>query len=101
MNEKKAVLFLTMIATIVIVVLPTIFQIYQRHVERLYEVALREVLESAEECYRNQVCTKHEMTILELKNTGYLKSDIVNPKTKTYFDENLILVEENFQVTLK
>lgn len=101
MNEKKMVLFLTMIATIAIVVFPTIFQIYQRHEERLYEVALKELLERAEACYRDQVCKKHEMTIRELNQTNYSVANIVNPKTKTYFDESLILVEEQFQVKLK
>lgn len=99
MSKNKFVLLLTVIAIILIVALPTIFKIYQRHEARMYEVASRKILEKAEECYRDQICQNKTMTIEELKKTGYLKTDVVNPRTKTYFDLNLVMQEENFKVT--
>lgn len=101
MNQNKPIVILTSIAAVLIITLPTIFKIYNRHQERLYEVATKKITESAEDCFRAQVCSGHEITIGELKNTGYLETDIVNPKTKTYFDESTVLQEENLIVTIK
>lgn len=101
MNQNKTIITLTIIAAVIMIALPTILKIYNHHEARLYEVATKKIIESAEECYRNQICKDHEITIRELKNTGYLETDIVNPKTKTFFDENIILEEHNLTVTFK
>lgn len=100
-NKNKTILFLTVIATILIVALPTILKISERHDERMYIAASRKVLESAETCYRDQVCKEKQMTIGDLKKIGYLKEEVVNPRTKTYFEDNMIMVEDNFHVTFK
>lgn len=98
-KKNKLILLLTVIGALLIIALPTIFKIYQGYESRSYEVAARIILESASDCYRDGVCTKEQMTIGDLKKTGYLKEDVINPRTKTYFDESLILVERNFEVS--
>lgn len=101
MNKNITIIFLTGIASILIIGLPTVLKIHNAHEERLYEVATKKIIESAELCYREQICIKEEMTLKELQATGYLEENIINPKTKTYFDENLKLIEENFQVKME
>lgn len=99
MNKNKIILFLTFIGAILIIVLPTTIKIYQNHMERLYEVATKKILESAEECYQKQICTEPKITIGDLKEKGFLKEDVVNPKTKQVFDDSMFLEEKNFKVT--
>lgn len=101
MDKNKTILFLTTIAAILIIAFPTIYKIYQGHEEREYEVATKKILEGASLCYQEQVCTKSEMTLKEFQEAGYVDPSIVNPRTQTYFDEQLILVEENFSVTFQ
>lgn len=95
MNKNKAIISLTIIASILIITLPTIIKIYHNHEERLYLVATKKIIESAKNCYYDQICHSNTITVQELKNTGYLETDIVNPKTKTYFSETTTIKLEN------
>lgn len=101
MNKNKTVFLLTVIASLLIIALPTIIKIYQGHQARLYEVATKKILESAEECFRDQICTGNKVTVLELKEAGYLKGDVVNPKTRTYFEDSMVLYVQDFKASLE
>lgn len=99
MSKNKIIAFVTVIAAILIVVLPTIFKIYQGYEERTFQVAAKKILESASDCYKDGVCINQIMTIDELKKTGYLKEDVINPRTRTYFEGSLKMIEKDFEVT--
>ncbi len=99
MNKNKLILSFTFFGTILILVLPTTIKIYQNHMDRIYEVATKKILESAEECYQNNVCIDSKITIGDLKEKGFLKEDVVNPRTKQVFDDSILLQEENFKVS--
>ena len=98
MNKNKTIILFTVLVAILFITVPTIWNIYQNHSNRLYEVATKKILESAENCFYDDVCKGNQITIGALKKNGYLTSDVVNPKTRTYFDDSLTLIHENFQV---
>jgi len=98
MSKNKTVLLLTIIASLLIITLPTILQIYQNHNNRLLQVATKKILESAESCFYDDVCQGNEITIGDLRDNGYLESDVVNPKTKKYFAEDTLLIYEEYHV---
>lgn len=98
MNKNKTILLFTVFVSVLFITVPTIWKIYQNHANRLYEVATKKIIESAENCFFDDICHGTQITIGVLKKTGYLKADVVNPKTKTYFEDSLVLIYENFQV---
>lgn len=98
MNKNKIIAILTVIAAILIVALPTLFKIYWGYEERTFLVASKKVLESASDCYRASDC-HGEVTIKELRSKGYLVEPVINPRTKTYFDESIVLVATDYEVT--
>lgn len=101
MNKNKSIITLTLIAAVIIIALPTTIKIYINHENKLYEVATKKIIESAEDCFKEGICKNHKTTIKELKEKGYLKENIVNPKSKTYFEDEIVLVEENFKVSFQ
>ncbi len=100
MSNVKASFWLTVLASLVIIGLPTILKITKNHEERMYLVATKKIIESAETCFYNDECLQDEITIGELKQKGYLL-DVINPQTKTYFEDDLVLIWENNHVSIK
>lgn len=101
MSRNKIIFWLTLFAAILILALPTFLNIIKNHQDRLYQVATKKIIESAESCFYDDVCEGTTITIGELKKKGYLKEDVVNPKTKMYFEESVELILDNFHVQLK
>lgn len=101
MNRNKIIFWLTLFGTVLILGLPTILKIYQNHQDRLCQVATKKIIESAEDCFRDDVCKEPAVTLGELKSTGYLESDVVDPETKTYFSDDVVLIYDEYQVILK
>lgn len=101
MSKNKSIITLTIIAALIIIALPTTIKIHINHENKLYEVAAKKIMESAEDCFKDGICKNHKTTIKELKEKGYLKENIVNPKSKTYFEDEIVLIEENFEVTFQ
>lgn len=97
MNNWKTTFWLTVLASLLIIGLPTILRITKNHEERLYLVATKKIFESAEACFYDDVCQTDVMSLGELKQKGYIE-DVINPQTKTYFDDNLLLVWEDNHV---
>lgn len=100
MSQNKIVFWITILASLVIIALPTTLKIVEHHQEKLYLVATKKIFESALDCFYEDVCSE-DITIGELKNSGYLKEDVVNPKTKMFFSNDLVLVYENNQFQFK
>lgn len=100
MKRNKIIVQLTVIGAVLIIALPTLIKIYQGHQERLYEVATKKIKESALACFQNFEC-ENSVTLGDLKEKGYLGMDVVNPKTKTYFPDDLILVNDQFTVSFQ
>ncbi len=100
MNRNKMVLQLTVIGAVLIIALPTLIKIYEGHQNRLYEVATKQIKESALACFQNFDC-ENSITLGDLKEKGYLGMDVVNPKTKTYFPDDLIIVNNHYTVSFQ
>ncbi len=99
-TKNKLVLSFTILASILMIFVPTVIKIAEDHDEKLMLVATKKLIESAESCYYDGVCTSNQMTLSQLLRTGYLKSNVVNPKTKTYFDDDLLFVYEENHVRI-
>ncbi|MCI8575722.1 MAG: hypothetical protein HFI09_04555 [Bacilli bacterium] len=100
MSSFKTTFWLTVLATILIIGLPTILKITKNHEERMYLVATKKILESAEACFYDDVCQDSMISLGDLKQKGYL-DDVIDPQTKTYFEDDLMLVYENYRVSFK
>lgn len=83
--KNKVVIYLTIIGIILIIAIPTYLKVNEQHQERLRLVAEKAILESAMECFNESVCSGTEVTIQELQEKGFMKEEIVNPKTKEYY----------------
>jgi len=99
-NKNKTILSITICTAILMIFVPTIIKISKNHQEKLMIVATKKLIESAERCYYDGVCVMNQMTLGQLKNTGYLTGDVVNPETKTYFENDLLFVYEENHVRI-
>lgn len=101
MSKNKVILWMTIFGSILIIALPTVLKIYKNHQDRLYQVATKKITETALDCFHDDVCEEPAVTLSELKKNGYLEFDVVDPETKTYFPDDVVLIYDEYQVILK
>lgn len=85
MNNKK-VIILTLFTIIGIIVLPTIYKVYNRHNNNLIKVVEKEILYQAKLCYKEEKC-ETKVLLKDLYTNNYLKEKLSNPITKKYYNE--------------
>ena len=95
MRLNKISVFLTIIALIIIVVIPTIIKINNNHTEKLYYSVSLKFTESASKCVLDEKCNiNKKILISELYELKYLDKQ-VNPVTKEYFNEKSYIIYKN------
>ena len=83
MNNKTAILITILIIVFSSIAL-TLWKVSNRHLERTVLVVQKRIIESALDCFNDDVCLNDKVTLGELIKKGYLSKEI-NPVTKTYY----------------
>ena len=94
MNRNKVIIYITMTAIVLIIMIPTIYTIIKKHNDRLIEVNNKRIVEAAKECYLDKICLEEKITLKQLYDNKYLKKES-NPITKEYYNENSYIERKN------
>lgn len=87
MNTNKIVVYITIIAILIIVGVPTFYKVVKDNHEKLYIVTNKLVIESAERCYYEEKCENEKVTLKELYEKEYIKKEVIDPVSKIVYDE--------------
>jgi len=83
------------IGLFLIIVIPTIYKVVQRHQQAIYEVNEKLIIEKAKDCYYKKDCPENKVTLKELYEKKYLKDTIIDPKSKEELNEmSYVLIEK-------
>lgn len=97
MTKNKIIFYLTLIAILLIIALPTTYKVIKKHQDRLLKITIKQIEETAKDCYYNSSCIENEITLKEL----YEKTDLPrmsNPITKmVYSESSYVSVNDNFK----
>lgn len=98
MNRNKVIIYMTIISILLIISIPTIYNIIKKHNDRLTLVTEKRITEAAKDCYLKDLCRDKKITLKELYNNKYLEKES-NPITKEYYNENSYVLVENNKYT--
>lgn len=95
MNRNKVIVYLTIISILLIISIPTVYNIIKKHNDRLIMVTEKRIEEAAKDCYLKDICNDNKITLKMLYDNGYLEKES-NPITKEYYnEESYVLVKNN------
>lgn len=93
MNMNKIIIYITIIAIVIIILIPTVYTIVKKHNDKMINVTHKRIEEAAKECYLNNICLNERITLKQLYENDYLEKES-NPITKEYYNEESY-VEKN------
>lgn len=86
MNTNKMTIIGSIIAILLIVLIPTIYKVIKNHYDNLYQVVEEKIISSAKKCYYEEKCLDENITLKELYALDYLEK-VSNPISKEYYNE--------------
>lgn len=86
MNRNKTIIYITVVALVLIILIPTIYTIVKKHNDRLINVTYKRIEEAAKDCYLKGVCLDEKITLKQLYENKYLEKES-DPITKEYYNE--------------
>lgn len=98
MVSNKIIFYLTIVAIIVIITIPTIAKVNNVHLERLFKVETLKIKEKAMDCYLKNEC-KEKITLKELIDKNYLTRGI-DPRTDEYFKDDVYVTIKDYKPIL-
>ena len=95
MNRNKVIINITIVAIILIILIPTVYNMIKTHNDRLIKVTEKRIEEAAKDCYLKDICKDNKITLKVLYDNKYLEKES-NPITKEYYnEESYVLVKNN------
>lgn len=95
MVQNKVIFYLTLVGIVLIISIPTIEKIQEKHLERLMKVEVLQIKEQAMNCYLNNECKAERINLKELIDKNYLIRGI-DPRTNEYFkDDDYVTINDN------
>ena len=95
MNRNKVIINITIVAIILIILIPTVYNTIKTHNDRLIKVTEKRIEEAAKDCYLKDICKDNKITLKVLYDNKYLEKES-NPITKEYYnEESYVLVKNN------
>ena len=95
MNRNKVIINITIVAIILIILIPTVYNIIKKHNDRLIKGTENRIEEAAKDCYLKDICKDNKITLKVLYDNKYLEKES-NPITKEYYnEESYVLVKNN------
>ena len=98
MDHNKIIIYLTIIAIIVVITIPTLIKVQANYKEKMYASTISTIETAATKCVNDGLCMEDEITLKELYDNKYLDR-VVNPTNKEYFKDSsyLIKIEDEFE----
>ena len=93
MNRTKWIIYITIFAILLIIIIPTTYTILKRHNDRLIAVSHKRIEEAARDCYLEEKCMEDKIMLKQLYEQKYLEKES-NPITKEYYNENSYVKRE-------
>ena len=100
MNRNKVIINITIVAIILIILIPTVYNIIKTHNDRLIKVTEKRIEEAAKDCYLKDICKDNKITLKVLYDNKYLEKES-NPITKEYYNEESYVLVKNDTYTFK
>ena len=88
MNINKIIIYITVIASVIMIAFPTLYKVIKDNHNKLYIVNHKYIIEAAENCYYNDDCKNNKITLKELYDKKYLEKGITDPVTKELYSED-------------
>lgn len=92
----------TILAMLGLIIVPTINKVVNDNKQKLYDVQIRNIENGASNFVADNVLnidiplgTSKGITLLRLKNLGYIDNDIVDPISKEKFDDSIVVIISN------
>ena len=93
MNSNKIIIIIALITIALVISIPSVYQVQNRHEEKQYNSVVLKITESAKKCVDEDKCHSSKIFLKDLYDKKYLEKTI-NPKTKEYFDENSYVIKK-------
>ena len=88
MNNNKIILIIAFVALIIIITVPTILTVEDRHNKALLKTMDNKIIESAKKCLNDNKCDDEDnITLKELYEKKYL-TKVINPVTNEYVKDS-------------
>lgn len=86
MTTNKITIIGSIIVIILIIFIPTTYQVVKKYQNNLYKVTNEKIIEAAKKCYFDDVCLEDVITLKFLYENNYLEK-VSNPISKEYYNE--------------
>lgn len=86
MNTSKITIIGSIIVSLLILFIPTIYKVIKNHQENLYQVVEEKIINSAKKCFYEDKCKEEKIYLKDLYALNYLEK-VSNPITKEYYNE--------------
>ena len=99
MSSNKFIIFITFIAVILMIALPTYHKVVLENQRKLTIVNEKMIIEAAQKCFYDGKCPKTKVTLRELYDNNYLNDKVSDPVTKAFYsDEAYVLLKKEESV---
>ena len=96
MNTNKIIIYITIIAIVLLIGIPTFHKVIKENHRKLYIVSEKLITEAATKCYYEEKCKDIKITLKELYDNNYLTEEITDPVTKAvYSDSSYVLLKKD------
>ena len=92
MNINKIIVYITVVACMLLIFIPTLYKVIYTNHNNLNTVTEKLIIESAYKCYYADKCKNSIITLKDLYDNNYLEKDIINPVTKEVYPETSYVV---------
>ena len=99
-SGTKFIIYVTFIAIILILGIPTYNKVNANHKNRVYLTQKEKFKTKANQCWNDNICTDTKIYLKDLYNNNYL-DPLIDPNTKKEFNENSYVEKENEEVIVK
>ncbi len=98
MNNNKIVIFIFIISLILIICVPTILKVSERHKDALYTALENKIIEATKKCINENKCSETEnVSLKKLYNYNYLEK-LTDPITNEYIKESTYVDPIDFKI---
>ncbi len=94
MNSNKIIIYISLVAIILIIAVPTILNVIDYHNEKLYDAMESKILEKAKICFLEEKCKENKVTLKTLYSLNYLEK-IEDPVKHIYLNDSSYVIKKD------
>ena len=96
---NKRIIILTIFIIMGMIIVPTVYKIYDQNGKDKIKVVEKEFLYQANRCYNKGDCNK-TIYLKDLYEKKYLEDKLINPITKKYYEDNSYIKIDTLEIKL-